>query len=240
MADAPRIALIADVHGNAVALEAVLSDLSRSGADELICLGDVAATGPRPREAIERIAGLGCPVVRGNTDRFLLHPEVEETDDEDTRRTFELDLWGAEQLDEAHRSALAGYQPVVERPGLCCYHGSPRSDTEELLATTPPAALEAALDGHAALVFAGAHTHQPMLRRHGTSLVINPGSVGIPFEMLPDGRFHNPPFAEYAVVAGHEVEFHRVPLDVSQVAGDALASGMPHAGWWVKDWSWEA
>jgi len=79
-----------------------------------------------------------------------------------------------------------------------------------------------------------------MLRRHGTSLVINPGSVGIPFEMLPDGRFHNPPFAEYAIVAGHEVEFHRVPLDVSQVAGDALASGMPHAGWWVKDWSWEA
>src|SRR4051795_12054385 len=104
MAGVPRIALVAGVDGNMVALESVLSDLSRSGADDIICLGDVAATGPRPRETIERIAELGCPVVRGNTDRFLLEPDNEEAEDDETRRILEIDRWGAEQLEDEHRA----------------------------------------------------------------------------------------------------------------------------------------
>jgi putative phosphoesterase len=240
VAKAPRIALIADVHGNLVALREVLADISDTGADEIICLGDVGATGPRPRETIERVAELGCAVVRGNADRFLLEPdpEPEKDEDEDARRIREIELWGAEQLEVEHRAILSDYLPLLERHGLCCYHGSPRSDMEQILPDTPAATLDAALGEHAALVFAGGHTHQQMLRRHRSSLVVNPGSVGMPFELRDDDRFHNPPFAEYAIAEGGEVEFHRVPLDVADVAADALRSGMPHAGWWVKDWSW--
>jgi predicted phosphodiesterase len=88
-------------------------------------------------------------------------------------------------------------------------------------------------------VLAGGHTHIAMLRRHGPSLVVNPGRVGMPFEAAADGgAFRNPPWAEYAIADGAQVEFRRVPVDVGAVTAAAFASGMPHAGWWVRDWAW--
>ena len=238
MADGPSSALIADVHGNLVALEAVLADIRRLEVDALICLGDVAATGPSPCQAIERVAETGCPVVMGNTDAWLLDPRDEEQEDDDWRKIHDIDSWCAEQLSEEHRALLRAYAPTVERDGLCCYHGSPRSADEELLPVTPAAELEAALAGHEAAVYAGGHTHQVMLRRHRTSIVVNPGSVGLPFELLADGSFSNPPYAEYAIVRGTDIEFRRVPLDVGAVTAAAMASGMPHASWWIRDWRW--
>ena len=233
-----RTALIADIHGNLVALDAVLSDIDRRGADRIVCLGDVAATGPQPRDAIERVAGLGCDVVMGNTDEWLVEPRDESIEDDDTRRIVEIDLWAHDQLEDRHIELVRGYQPVVELDGLLCYHGSPRSNTEVLLPITPETELAAMLDGHAEAIMAGGHTHMPMLRRHGASLVINPGSVGMPFEHAAGGTFRNPPWAEYAIVEDGRVEFHRVPVDVGAVTETALASGMPNAAWWIKDWAW--
>ena len=232
-----RVALIADIHGNLVSLEAVLADIDRRGADAVVCLGDVAATGPQPVAAVERVAAIGCPVVMGNTDEWLIQPRDEAIEDDDTRRIVEIDLWAHEQLTAGQRDLLRGYQPLVTLDGLLAYHGSPRSNTEVLLPTTPDAELTAMLSGHREPVLAGGHTHLPMLRRHHGSLVINPGSVGMPFEQV-DGGFRNPPWAEYAIVDDGQVEFRRVPVDVGVVTAAALASGMPNASWWVKDWAW--
>ena len=233
-----RTALIADIHGNLVALRAVVADLNARGADRIVCLGDVAATGPQPAETIEAIAQLGCEVVMGNTDAWLLEPTEEAIEDDDTRRIVEIDLWARDQLTSEHLAALGGYRQRVELDGMLCFHGSPRSNTEALLPTTPDAELGQMLAGYEARVMAGAHTHMAMLRRFRESLVINPGSVGVPFEQTAGGAFRNPPWAEYAIVEDGAVEFHRVPVDVGAVTETALASGMPNAGWWVKDWAW--
>jgi predicted phosphodiesterase len=233
-----RTALIADIHGNLVSLQAVLADAGRRGADRLVCLGDVAATGPQPGEAIDAIAATGCAVVQGNTDAWLLDPADETVEDDDTRRILEIDLWVREQLRPDHLEALRGYRQLVSLDGLLCYHGSPRSNEDVILPTTSDPELARMLGGHSAPVLAGGHTHLAMLRRHGSSLVLNPGSVGMPFEHVPDSGFRNPPWAEYAIVDDGDVEFHRVPVDVAAVTEAALASGMPNAGWWVKDWAW--
>jgi predicted phosphodiesterase len=233
-----RTALITDIHGNLVALRAVLEDAERCGVERFVCLGDVAATGPQPLETIEAIAQLGCPVVMGNTDQWLLEPADEAIEDDDTRRIVEIDLWAHQQLQPQHLAALRGYRPLVELDGLLGYHGSPRSNTDVLLPGTPDGELGQMLAGHDALVMAGGHTHTAMLRRYRGSLVINPGSVGMPFEHAAGDGFRNPPWAEYAIVSGAQVEFRRVPVDVGAVTAAALASGMPNAGWWVKDWSW--
>jgi len=66
-----RLAVISDVHGNSTALDAVMSELGREGVDEAVCLGDVSI-GPEPGEALERIRELGCPVIMGNWDAWLL------------------------------------------------------------------------------------------------------------------------------------------------------------------------
>ena len=234
-----KTALIADIHGNLIALEAVLADAERRKVDRILCLGDVAATGPQPREVVERLADIDCPVVLGSTDEWLLAPPAEEqVDDEDTQRILDIDRWVSEQLEPEQLELIAGYRPVVELEDMLGYHGSPLSNTDSILPGTPELELARMLRGHAASVMAGGHTHIVMMRPYGRSLVVNPGSVGMPFEHIGDGRFRNPPWAEYAIASRGRVEFRRVPIDVRAVTSAALESGMPHGGWWVKDWAW--
>lgn len=109
-----RIAIISDIHGNAVALDTVLAELESEQPDRIICLGDVAATGPQPREAVERLRELGCPTVMGNADASLLDPQVGGSADPDTQKIEEIDLWCAKQLSATDLDYLRGLRPTVE------------------------------------------------------------------------------------------------------------------------------
>lgn len=241
-----RTALIADIHGNLTALDVVLADLARRGADRVVCLGDVAATGPQPRETLRRLRSLGCPVVMGNADAWLLHPHLDEDADEDARRFAEIDLWCRARLDEDDLAFVRTFRPTVELSigdglSLLCFHGSPRSWDEVVTATTPETELEDMLRGVHAGVLAGGHTHVPLVRRHRGTLLVNPGSVGLPYEIAPDtGEARNPPWAEYTVLdtggGSLSVELRRAPVDARAVTAAALASGMPHAEWWAAGW----
>src|SRR5262245_29677728 len=74
-----RLAILSDIHGNVLALDAVLADLRAQGGADLVAIaGDLCLDGPRPREVLERVRALGCPVVQGNTD-YSLGPPPEET-----------------------------------------------------------------------------------------------------------------------------------------------------------------
>ena len=242
------LAIISDIHGNLVALDAVLSALDKRGIVRMVCLGDVAATGPQPREVIARLRALGCPVVMGNTDDWLLHPALEALDDSDAQRIQEIDAWCAEQLTAEERTYLAGFQPTIsmELEGgarLLAYHGSPRSYNEQILPAFSKDELDAALDGREADLYLGGHTHMQMLRRHRRSLVLNPGSVGLAIDSAPpfEGPVRNPPWAEYAIIdTGAQgeltVELHRAPFDVETLRQSVSTSGMPHAEWFASDW----
>lgn len=236
-----RVALIADIHGNLVSLEAVLSDIERECVEHAICLGDVAATGPQPRETVERMMELGFPTVMGNADEDLLRPVSAAKAGEDARRVSDIDRWCAARLSEKHIEYIRAFRKTVEMPfeggrSLLCFHGSPKSNTDIIVPDTPEKELDEMLSGHSADVMAGGHTHAPMLRRHGNIMLINPGSVGLPVDGEGDGA-HNPPWAEYAVLDGvSSVDMRRVPVDVEAVRGAALGSGMPHAEWWASDW----
>jgi len=72
-----RIALLSDIHGNSIALDAVLKDISaQGGTDEYLILGDLAAIGYDPIGALERVAALPrAHIIRGNTDRCLVSGE---------------------------------------------------------------------------------------------------------------------------------------------------------------------
>ncbi len=228
-----RVALISDLHGNLTALETVLDDLARMRPDRVLCLGDVAATGPRPRETVERLREVGCPVVMGNADEELLWP-IPDAEGEEERRIVEIDRWCAEQLTPEHLDYLRGFRPTLELSlgsgrMLLCFHGSPRSFDDAIVATTPEEELARMLSGHEAAVMAGGHTHEQFVRQREKTTLLNPGSVGL-----------NPPVAEYALVhlgGGRlAVELHRLPLDAAKVRRDALDSGMPHARWWAGLW----
>jgi predicted phosphodiesterase len=86
------LALISDQHGNDVAFRAALEDIERLGADDIVCLGDVAQGGDEPAETLDRLAELGCETVLGNADAFLLEVPTD-SNEPVTERQLERREW---------------------------------------------------------------------------------------------------------------------------------------------------
>ncbi|GCE21457.1 metallophosphoesterase family protein [Dictyobacter kobayashii] len=241
-----RLALISDIHGNNVALEAVLTAISTQNITRVICLGDVASTGPQPCEVIKRLREIGCPIVMGNMDAWLLQPEPKEQPDLRRQRWQEMDLWCAAQLSSTDRAYLRSFQqsltyPLADEKVLFCYHGSPRSYKERILPTTPEEELEQAFAGTRGDLMVGGHTHVQMFRRFRDILVLNPGSVGLAMDRVsPISDIRQPAFAEYAIIECNrtslQVELHRVAFDLQEFLRVMNSSGMPHAAWWAGYW----
>jgi predicted phosphodiesterase len=239
-----RLALIADIHGNLPSLDSVLADLDRDGVDQILCLGDVAV-GPQPVETIERLQQLGCQTIMGNWDACMLGDEPK-VDGELAEMLVDACTWSTDQLSEAHREYMRGFQDTLElrlddETTLLASHGSPRSFDDEIFATTPDEELQQMLAGHEASVYAGGHTHFQMFRRYGECIVLNAGSVGQPFRRRRRGVMRISPWAEYCVIERRDgrltVELRRTPIDVDLFVRTTLGSGMPHADWWAEHWS---
>jgi putative phosphoesterase len=240
-----KIALISDIHGNLVALEAVLAALKQESPDQLVCLGDVVVTGPQPREALGQVRELGCPVIMGNTDEWVLSPTPYTIRSQADQILYDIELWGAQKLTEDDLAFVRTFQPTLALDlgngrTLLCFHGSPRHNKEPILATTPNEELAEKLAGQRADILAGGHTHTPLLRRYLDSLILNPGSVGLPFFSLPDGRRLNPAWAEYALVMVENGRFNinlcHVPYNLEALRTAVTQSGMPHPDAYLADW----
>jgi predicted phosphodiesterase len=240
-----RIALVADTHGNLVAFEAVLADIERAQVDTIVCLGDVVASGPKPREVLHLMRDAATAVVKGNTDDFMLDYSPTPDADETTLRWETIDRWCAAQLTPGDLGYIRTFPPTVEvtlegGTRLFCFHGSPRSYHERIIATTTDADLDPMFDGVEATVLAGGHTHQQLFRRYRSSILLNPGSVGMAYKPTPDGGRINPPWAEYAIVQSTDtslsVDLRRVPIEREPVARALLESGMPYAEWLAEGW----
>lgn len=246
-------AVIADIHGNLPALEAVLADMQRFDVNGLLCLGDVANLGPAPSATLKRLRARAAQFlgnnstgnVLGNTDDYLLRPRTlaDVADpDEHTPKFLDLERWCAEQLDAEDREFIATFQPrlKLELAGLpvVAYHGSPANYDDQIRATTEDETLDAYCAGYPAGLYLGAHTHEQFARRYRASVVANPGSVGAAFVVPPgakSGRYV--PHAEYAVLQVVDglpnIELRRVPYDPAAYREAVLASGMPHQEWWL-------
>ncbi|MFO0729158.1 MAG: metallophosphoesterase family protein [Myxococcota bacterium] len=234
-----RVALISDLHGNLVALEAALAELDRRGVDRIISLGDVATLGPHPAEVLDCLAQRGIPSVLGNHDEFLLEPELIQRYTEAKIVRDAVD-WCRSALSAPSLDQVRGFVRGMELDlgfgaTLSLFHGSPRSHMEDILATTPAEELDRFLDGKVATVLAGGHTHLQMLRQHRGMLIVNPGSLGMPFKEYVGGRAPVVlPHAELAIVdarpSGVSVELCRVPLEKRALREAATSVRFPFSG----------
>jgi len=209
------VAVLSDVHGNAVALAAVLAELEREEPDLVVFGGDLT-WGPLPGETLALLRGLALPAlyVRGNAERALLEPSDEPT---------ERERWLAAAHSDEALAWLQGFAPslTVDVDGLgpvrFC-HGSPRSD-EELVTPETPAErmreLSAAIDERTLVT---AHTHLQFDRVVGDLRSINPGSVGMPYAEQPGA---------YWALLGPDVELRRTDYPVAAAVARYRESGDP-------------
>lgn len=179
------IAVLSDIHGVLPALEAVLAEPAVRSADRIVLTGDHAA-GPMPVETLDALAALGDRAVwvRGNADREL----VSLCDGGETSIPDPVAPWAAGQLRPDQVARLDSLPLTVTldlgrfgRTVFC--HATPRDDEEVVLVDSRPARwaeVFAALDASVSTVVCG-HTHMPFVRLVDRRLVVNPGSVGMPY-----------------------------------------------------------
>ncbi len=227
-----------------MALQAALQDLQSVAPDKLIFLGDAASDGAQPHRVIETLQALQCECIRGNMDDFLLKPQPRSDDSMYRRRLNEIAQWSASQIRPAEREFLRGFVDTlaltVNGLLLLCYHGSPRSNDELLLATTDDATLADYFAETEAAVCIGGHTHTPLYRRWNRRTILNPGSVGLT-SYRKQVRMFPVPVAEYLLltVAANgrfSVDFRRVPYDPQPYFSAIRESTMPHADWLISLW----
>ena len=233
-----RIAVLSDLHGNLLALEAVHSHLQGQGINFVVNLGDVASGGLAPRETVCRLMQLGWTTVRGNHERQILNtrPATMSRSDRHAR----------DQLDDEHLAWLDSLPLTAHiAPGVLAFHGTPYDDMQYLQHTVEPdgaraataAEITARLGDYASwpLLLCG-HTHlQGQTRLSSGALVVNPGSVGWPAydddEPYPHVMESGSPSARYAIVEdtawGWQATFLTVDYDWESAAQLAEANKRP-------------
>jgi predicted phosphodiesterase len=191
-------AVLYDVHGNLPALEAVLADARAVGAESFVLGGDYAAFGAFPGESVARLRELDAAWIRGNTERWTADPDQAP---EGLRPAL---AFCRERLGPAAGELAALPQSMVVDSVLFC-HASPRSDMETFM-PAPSDADERLLEDDDEHVIVFGHSHIQFQRAAGSRTLVNPGSVGMPFD--GDRR------AAYALWAGGgEFEARRVDYD---------------------------
>lgn len=242
-----RVAVISDIHGNFVALDAVLEDLREHPADTVVCLGDAIQGGPQPSETVARLREhefaqrRTCPVVMGNADAWLLTGV--DTAEESTEVQRQVREWSLSKLSQGDVAYIESFQPTIEIAleggnRLLCFHGSPTSFDDVILPETPEDEFQRLLGDYAGYITTGGHTHLQQIRRLGDCFFFNPGSVGMASSAIgpatnpafnpgsvgvgfnrhqPEDTLRMDPWAEYAVLTS---EGSRLALELRRVPYD--------------------
>ncbi|BCJ86874.1 metallophosphoesterase family protein [Effusibacillus dendaii] len=215
-----RLAFLSDIHGNAVALDAVLQDIQAKQADRVAVLGDIAYRGPEPKRSIELVRGLNADVIKGNADEWTVRGiqagEVPERMREMMNRERD---WIVSRLDREDLEYLSGLPQelvfnLTDSVRVHAFHATPDSLFDVVRPDEPTHVLQEKLMRLPETdLYVYAHIHLPYVRYIGGKCLVNIGSVGLPFDGLP--------CASYAIVEADKDRFsvtiERVAYDTGQV-----------------------
>jgi putative phosphoesterase len=229
------LAILADIHGNLPALQAVVADVARRGIPTVVNLGDHASGPLWPAETLTFLMAQPWVHIAGNHDRQLVA--------QPPGSHGASDRYAFERLTAAHRSWLAALPPTIRlESDVLLVHGTPTHDERYLLETVareqvhlaqPSTIRERLAQAQAAVVLCG-HSHTPrVVQLDAGPLIVNPGSVGLPAYMDDTPEPHRvetgAPHARYAVLQQHGQAWHvdlvAVPYDYARAAQQAGKNG---------------
>jgi putative phosphoesterase len=226
-----RIAIISDIHGNLLALDAVLADLRTRAVDAVYCLGDLVGYAAHPNEVAQRIQDEGIPTIMGNYDDGVGFERDQcgcaYTNPVDQALGDQSLAWTKVTVTSENKAFLRTLASEIrfEAGGkrVLLVHGSPRRINEYLFEDRPISSFQRlAASSHADVIVFG-HTHKPYTKLVDGVRFVNAGSVGKP----KDGDWR----ACYIVLDPSDtmkpVEFIRIPYDVASEAAAIRASDLP-------------
>ena len=237
------LAVLADIHGNSLALKAVLDDAKQRGLTRFVNLGDTFYGPLNPGGTWDILKDMDIPTILGNQDRLLL----EGGPDWENVPAFQASIDG---IGNVGLDWVRSLPPTLVMDDILLCHGTPDDDTAYLLediSTGLPAMrncedIEGDLFPTASgcsLVLAG-HSHHPGLVNCGDITVVNPGSVGLPAyddDTPPHCMASGSPHAKYAIVtrteAGWDAEFIAVKYDWESAATMARNNGRDDWAQWL-------
>lgn len=230
-----RIAILSDIHGNIWALEAVLADIRREGADLIVNAGDILSGPLEPSATADLLMSLDLPTIRGNHERNLLECEQ--------RRGAPSDQYAYEHTSETQRAWLRALPAVLAlSDDIFMCHGTPASDLTYLLehvdangaSLARNEEVERHLEGIAQGLIICGHSHRPRAYAvSGGRLAVNPGSVGLQAYDADRPAFHvienGSPHARYAIcekaASGWHVQHRCIDYDFMRASDTAKRNG---------------
>jgi putative phosphoesterase len=225
-----KLAFISDIHGNALALDAVLNDIKAKNVDKVYVLGDICYRGPEPQRALDLIRSLDCDVIKGNADVWVVRGVQQgEVPDHvlelmNKERDWIVSKLSDESIDYL-RELPTQLNLEVEGIRIHAFHATPDS----LFEVVPPSVsdetiLEKLVTTEADL-FIYAHIHKPYIRFINGKCIMNIGSVGLPFDGLNKAAYSIVEITEGTIQTSNV----RVSYDVQKVAEQYKNVGYPNA-----------
>jgi predicted phosphodiesterase len=229
-----RIAALSDVHGNAVALEAVLADIAREKPDVLMVAGDLVLNGPEPALVIDVLRDLaddGALIIGGNTDIAVADFDYAAAfpwmtdgvpDAIVDAAEWAHDAIGDDRLDWLRRLPAERRWRTDDDTLVMVCHASPGSQTAGFdQHLDPSVTIERVARTDARVIVCG-HTHQPEVRDLGWKVIVNDGSAGYVFDGDPTASWALIDIADGEVSA----QIRRTTFDTLAVANAISARGL--------------
>jgi putative phosphoesterase len=251
-----RLAVISDIHSNFSALEAVIIDLQAQSPDIIVVAGDFINRGPQPRQVWEALCETGWPILRGNHEDYVI-AQYEEFGPEHplANPLWQPARWTSQQLGpigaELEALPLSLELEAPDGSAVTILHGTARRNNEGIFAQTPDEDMPELIGENPAPLFCCGHTHAPLIRHYGQTLIVNCGSVGLPFNGDPRAQYalidwrenvwhpaiHTVPYDRTKIREAFEADFFQGGGPLTRVIWHEVETARPHLGRWIRDWA---
>ncbi|MFT9493392.1 metallophosphoesterase family protein [Anaerosolibacter sp.] len=230
-----KIVFLADIHGNANALEAVLKDIEERNVDKVFVLGDICYRGPEPQRSLDLVRELNTEVIKGNADEWVVRGfhqgevPAQALEMMNKERDWTISQLDTESIDYL-KSLPLELKMELEGVRIHAYHATPQSLFDIVLPDESEESLIESQMVQEANIYVYAHIHKPFIRYTNGKCIINTGSVGLPFDGLNK--------ASYAMVEldgnNYQTAIIRVEYDVEKVIDQYCAIEYPNKDFMVK------